>query len=142
MNKREHSGLIVARPKSTGNYTNLNIRRKAKRIANTVKVNNCEMVRISKGKTAIVTHKIEGNQMEVMVPPQVPIDRLAFYLENLLRGCKKVKIEIVGCGIHRKKSVYGCKCRKNTHSALKSRKGDDDGSGTGDRHGKIRRKKK
>jgi hypothetical protein len=142
MNRSENSGLMVARPKRAGSYTSLNIRRKATQIANTVKVNNCEIVRISKGNTSVVVYRIEGNQMEVLVPTQVPIDSLAFHLESLLRGRKKVKIEIVGYETHRGKSVHGYKHHKNIHPALKSKEGDDDGSGTGTRHGKKRRRKK
>lgn len=142
MNRKQNSGLMVARPKRVGNYTNINIRRKASQIANTIRANNCDVVRISKGKTTIVAHKIEGNQMEVVVPAQVPMDRLAFHIESLLRGCKKVKIEIVGHETpRRKKSVHGYKCPKNTHPILKSKKGSDDGTGTGPRRGKRRKYK-
>ena len=143
MNKRENSGLVLDRSKGTENYGNINIRREANQIANTVKANNCEIVRISKGKTPIVKHKIVENQMEIVVPVQLPIDRLAFYIESFFRGRKKVKIEIVGNETpERKESVHVCKRSKNTHSKLKSKKGDDDGTGTGPRHGKIRRKRK
>jgi len=142
MNRKGNSGLMVARPKRARNYTNINIRQKASQIVDTVRVNNCEIVRISKGKTAIVEHKIEGSQMEVVVPAQVPIDRLAFHIESLLRGRKKVKVEIVSYETHGRKSVHGYKHHKYTHPRLKAKKGDDDGSGTGSRHGKIIRRKK
>lgn len=144
MNRRTDLGLIVDRPEKAKSHANKDIRRKANPIANTVKVNNCEIVKSSKGKTSIVTHKVKGNQMEmeVVVPAQVPTDKLAFHTGKLSRGFKKVKIETVGYRKRRKKSAHICKQCKYTNLALKLKKGDDDGSGTGGRRGKIRRKKK
>lgn len=144
MKRREKPELIVARPNKERNYTNISIRRKAIRIANTARVNNCDVVKITKGKTPIIMQRIIGNQVEVVVPNQVPIDKLAFQIESRLRGHKNVKIEIVDyVKSRRKKPVYGCKIRKNTRPIFELNRGDDDdGSGTGSRNGKIKRRKK
>lgn len=142
MNRRENSRLMVARPNRQLSYIDINIRRKASRIANIAIVKNCDIVKISKGKTPIIMQKIIGNQVEVVVPSQIPMDKLAFHIESRLRGRKNVKIEISGYEKPRRrkrKSVHGYKSHINIHPTLKSSKGDgDDGSGTDDRHGRIR----
>lgn len=145
MKRREKPELIVARPNKERNYTNISIRRKAIRIANTARVNNCDVVKISKGKTPIIMQRIIGNQVEVVVPNQVPIDKLAIQIESRLRGRKNVKIEIDSYEKPRRKrkSVHGYRTHMTTPSILKWSKGDgDDGSGTDDRHGKIRKRRK
>lgn len=144
MKRREKPELIVARPDKERNYTNISIRRKAIRIANTVRVNNCDVVKIAKGKTPIIMQKIIGNQMEVVVPDQVSMDKLVLQIISHLRGYKNVKIEIVGYENHRSKGVkYGFGIQKKHRLVLELNKGDDDdGSGTGGRNGKIKRRKK
>lgn len=143
MNRRENSRLMVARPNRQLSYIDINIRRKASRIANTAIVNNCNSVKISKGKTPIITQRIIENQVEVVVPSQVPMDKLAFHIESRLRGRKNIKIEIAGYEKpRRKRNESELKTRKKIRPTLKSNKGDgDDGSGTSGRHGRIRRKK-
>lgn len=147
MKRREKPELIVARPNKERNYTNISIRRKANRIANTVRVNNCEIVKITKGKTSIIRQKIIGNQLEIVVPDKTPIAQLAFQIIRRLRGYKNVKIEIVGYEKTRSNKVkYNLaieKCKLGRRVVIESNKGDDDdGSGTGGRHGRIKRRKK
>lgn len=143
MKRKENSSLIMATTKKAGNSRYINIIQKANQIANTVIMNNCEIVRISKGKAAFVEQEIKGNQVKVIVPKRVSMDRLAFHIENQLSGRKKVKIEIVGYQTSKRKKVaVGYKHSKNAHLALKSKKEDDDGSGTGCRRGKRARRLK
>lgn len=128
--------LRAAGTKRAGVARYINIEQKANKIVNAAIVNNCENVRISKATTAIVKHEIKGNQMKVWVPAQVPMDRLVFHIEGQLRDQKGVKVEVVGHDApRRKKFIPGYKIPKNARPVLKSKKGWDDGTGTGGRHG-------
>lgn len=123
--------------KRTGTYSKANIRRRANQIANTIEEKNCEIVKVSKGKKPVTVHKIVGNQIEILAPAQVPIERLVFLLESILKDRKKVKIEIVGYKKHRRKeSVHVYKCPEKMYLSL-LKKGDDDGTGTSSRRGKV-----
>lgn len=140
MNKKAKLELSRNRIKRVKYCINTDTKQEANQIANAIKKNKCEIVKISKGIVRI--HKIENGRMEVVVPPQISMRRLLFYLKRLLRDRKKVKIETIDHRIALKgKKVSRCICNtppKNIYIYIyyiRSKKDGDDGSGTGPRVG-------